>query len=222
MAWNYDKAELISIPHVSICIPHFGAVQLDWVDSTYAPLKYIPQVDFKKSVKLARGIMNLDTERNELVRYALEDKTVTHILFVDTDCLMEEPKDVNQAVRTLLACNAPIVSGLYRAKKREGYPYAMWVKNPQGEGYLSISKWTGNWIQVSVIGFGFVLLKREVFERVPAPWFVWDTPHPSEDFAACEKFNKYGYSIKVYTDVRLSHCGMLKVKASGDITTLDV
>lgn len=222
MAWNLKAEELTGKPHVSVLIPHWGSVSLEWADTTYAPLKFIPQPDFNKSVKLSRGILNLDTERNELTRYALEDKSITHLLFLDTDCIMEDPKDVNQAVRMLLACNSPIASGLYRAKKTEGYPYAMWVKNPQGEGYLSISTWTGNWLKVDVIGFGFVLLKREVFEKMPYPWFVWDKPHPSEDFAFCEKLNKAGYEVKVLTSVRLSHCGLLKVLSTSEISTLSV
>ncbi|RLI76734.1 hypothetical protein DRP04_12395 [Archaeoglobales archaeon] len=221
MAWNLVQES--KKPHVCICVPHWGNVSLEWVETTYGPLRFIPQPDFKKSTRLARGILNLDTERNMLVELALEDPTVTHILFLDTDNIIESPKDPNQALRMLLSCNAPIASGLYRAKKPKGeYPYAMWVKNPHGEGYLPIAKWTGNWIKVDVIGFGFVLIKREVFEKVPKPWFQWKERAPSEDFFFCEKVAKYGYEVRVLTDVKLSHVGTLKVKSTGEITTLDV
>lgn len=213
------------IPHAAICVPHWGSVSLEWVETTYGPLRFIPQADFAKSVRPSRGIMNLDTHRNVLVKSALEDKTVTHVFFLDTDVVAESPMDINQSLRMLLSMNVPIVSGLYRAKKAKGlYPYAMWGMNPTGgTGYVDIPQWTGNWLSVGVIGFGCVLIKREVFERVSYPWFEWhEPPNLSEDFFACEKFRKAGYEIKVFTDIKFSHIGLMKVKIDGQIHMLDV
>ena len=227
MAWNENlQAQPIKsmIPCVAICVPHFSSVSMEWVESTWGPLRYIPQPDFAKTPRLSRGILNLDTHRNELVRSALADKAVTHILFLDSDVVAESPSDINEALRMLLSTNSPIASGLYRAKKLKGqYPYAMWMKNPNGIGYLGIESWTGNWIKVSVIGFGFVLLKREVFETVPFPWFVWKDVSPSEDFYACELFAKYGFETRVLTSVQLSHQGGLKVLCKdGKVISFDV
>lgn len=213
------------MPLVCILVPHFGRVSMEFVQSTYVPLVYVARADFAKTNRIARGILNLDTLRNDLVRMALEDKQVTHVLFLDSDCIIEEPKDPNEALKNLLACNAPIVSGLYRAKKSKGlYPYAMWAKHPAAEyGYTDIPKWTGNYITVDAIGMGFCLIRREVFEKIPPPWFQWDKPTPSEDFAFCEKARKAGYDIKVFTDVKLSHEGMMKVLCKdGAIHMLDV
>lgn len=232
MAWDETETRKVSIPtgmpHICICAPHHGSVQLEWVQTTWAPLGFIPQADFAKSTKLSRGILNLDTERNLLAKEALKDKTVTHILWVDTD-MISESGDPNQDLRMLLSCNAPVASGLYRAKKKGGmYPYAMWARHPEGlkkEGvpaYVAISEWSGNWISVDAIGLGFCLMKREVFESVPRPWFVWDKKAPSEDFDFCEKLKKHGYEIRVLTIVRLSHIGVLKVKTDQSITMLDV
>lgn len=228
-------------PNICLCVPHFGNVSLEWVDSTYAPFRYVPQQDFAKSIQMARGILNLDTERNMLVKMALwkpepngdiivgkNPTDVTHILFLDTDVIMEKPKNINDAIRQMLdsmkQMNASIVSGVYRAKKREGFPYAMWMKNPAGVGYLPINSWTGNFVRVDVIGFGFCLLKREVFEKTPYPWFTWyPEPTPSEDFVFCENARKAGFETYVHCDIRLSHIGQLKVCCdSGDIVTLAV
>ena len=233
MAWNEGEQPKTApvqpvipkgMPHVCLLVPHFSAVSLEWVESTYGPLRFIPRPDFAKSHKLARGILNLDTERNELAKMALEDKSVTHLLWLDTDCLCESPLDPNLAVAMLLQCNVPVASGLYRAKKLKGdYPYAMWVKNPGSEyGYVGIQSWSGNWLKVDAIGFGFVLVKREVFEKIPFPWFVWDKKSPSEDFDFCEKIAKADYDIRVFTEVRLSHAGMMKVRTDGNVHVLDV
>lgn len=232
MAWAYGK-EQQDKPVICICIPHLGTVSFEWAEYTYGPLRFIPQPDFAKTTKLSRGLHNLAVERNLLVQNAMEDKTVSHILFLDIDNICESPQDPNQALRTLLQCDVPIVSGLYRAKKRKGYyPYCMYAKDPQKrkvkgvEGYIPIPKWTGNFISVDAMGLGFCLIRREVFERVPFPWFVWDQPAPSEDFFFCQKAIEYGFDIKVFTDVKLSHAGMMKIKIDSEeysqIHTMDV
>ena len=229
MAWNEtNETSYKPINNVCVCVPHFGAVQLEWVESTYGPLRFIPQPDFVKTNRLSRGIQNLDTERNFLVRAALDDKTVSHILFLDTDCIAEG--DPNQYLRNLLSINIPIISGLYRARKSKGdYPYCMFMKNPQtktgkwewSDGFVAIQSWTGNFIEADVVGFGFILLKREVFEKIPYPWFVWDS-EPSEDFRFLIKASEFGFKTKVFTECKLSHIGTLKVRSDSAIHALDV
>ncbi len=221
MAWNYGKPNLR--PHVCACIPHHGNVSLEWADLMYAPLKGIQQPDFDKSVKLARGILNLDTERNVLVNYALQDPSVTHILFVDTDVLIEKPKpDINEGIRALLSCHAPIASGIYRAKKKEGFPWAFWMRNPNGQGLMNIDKWSGNWLECDFIGFGFVLIERQVFERLNYPWFLWQEPEPSEDFYFCIQAKAAGFPCKVFTDVQLAHIGQVKISADTKTAVLGI
>lgn len=228
MAWQIQPQQPqipAGMPLVCILIPHFGKISMEFAQSTYGPLQFIAHPAFAKTSRVARGLLNLDTERNDLARMALEDKNVTHLLWLDSDCIVEDPADPNEALRRLLAINVPIVSGLYRAKKAKGnYPYAMWAKHPTAEhGYIDIPQWTGNFINADAIGLGFCLCKREVFEKIPPPWFVWDKPSPSEDFAWCEKVRKAGYEIKVYTDVKLSHEGAMKVLCKdGAVHVLDV
>jgi intein/homing endonuclease len=201
--------------------------------------------DFEtESHKFVAGVGNFElhnTERNLLVKMALwnpepngdiivgkNPTNVTHVMFLDTDVIMEKPNDVNMAIRMMLQSmeqmGASIVSGVYRAKKKEGFPYAMWMKNPVGIGYVPISSWTGNFVKVDVIGFGFCLLKREVFEKTPYPWFQWyPDPTPSEDFVFCENALKAGFPTYVHCGITLSHIGQLKVTCdSGNVVTLAV
>lgn len=231
MAWNLAQQppspsiqtqQLGIRPHVKICLPHYGNISMEFARCMLEPLDMIPQPDFDKQVLIARGILNLDTLRNDLVQMALKDPRTTHILFVDSDMVPEQPRDPNEAIRMLLQCNNSVASGLYRAKQRDGFNYAMWEKNPMGGiGYVPIAQWTGNWIPVSVIGFGFVLLQKECFTRVQYPWFEWGNAVPSEDFVFCEKLNKVGIEVRVFTDVKLSHIGLLKVKTTHEVTVLD-
>lgn len=206
--------ERIGANKVAICIPHWGEVTLEWAHYMYSHA-LSKEPDFKKRIVTSAGILNLDTERNVLVQRALEDKETTHILFIDSDCVLEE-YNLNDAIRILLDTNLPIVSGLYRLKQ-EGHPYAMYKK--QGEDYINIEKWSaGNTIICDAVGFGFVMIQRKVFEDVPAPWFVWNIAGIGEDWYACEKFGKFGYKVHVLLDIKLSHIGMFVLKSNGQFT----
>lgn len=214
MAWESRK------PRVAICTPHTGSTSLEWSDRVYAPLKFVPSPYFEKRVFGCRGVP-WDVARNMLVKEALKDPLVTHLMWIDTDIVFEQPPDPNEAIHRLIQCNEPIVSGIYRARQKSGFNYAMCFKHPQG--FVPIKEWTGNWLKVDVVGFGCVLVRREVFERIPYPWFLWIDEHPSEDFNFCLKAAEHGYKVMVYTDVRCSHIsGGLKVKSDGSVVTLDV
>lgn len=237
MAWDEvqpktKSRQLRRKPFVCIAIPHWGKVALEWVIKTFGPLNWKPHPAFDKKIELARGILNIDTERNELVKQALKNPSCTHILFLDTDVTVENPPDPNIALEMLLATNSPVASGLYRRrhdyihtsehKQKVGFNYAMWLEH--GDQYVPVQQWSegANWIRVDAIGMGFCLFKREIFEKIPPPWFKWHEIRPSEDFFFCKLLKQHDYEIRVLTDIELSHIGTLKVKPDGSITSLEV
>lgn len=212
---------------VAICIPHQGNFSAEFSDRVYGPLKYVPTPYFDKTVFASRGTP-LDVARNGLVKAALSNPAITHIMFWDDDVISESPLDPNELIFQLLQCNAPIASGSYRARQKHGFNFSMWLKNPNPEGkleFISIQQYTGNWLKADVIGMGVCLIQRQVFEKVPPPWFVWDdmTAVPSEDFFFCLKCAEYGIESRVFMEAKCSHIsGALKVLWSGEITTCDV
>jgi len=217
MAW-----EVLS-PHkpiIAICLPHTGMLYSEFVQRTWLPL--MTQQDWCiKKVFMCKSY-GLPLARNILVENALKSGA-DYILFVDSDMIPETPSDPNMALRILYECNAPVVSALYRVKKKEGYTYAMWLKDPKGRGYVAVEKWTGNYIKVDAVGLGFCLIKTEVFEKMDKPYFHWELQDEiSEDFYFCEKVKKLGYTIRVMTDVRFSHIGIFKVTSDGKIITPEV
>lgn len=215
MAWNLTK------PRIMVAIPTTEKIYLEFAIKTLVPL-YKAEDWCVKTFSFCRGVP-VSVARDTLVKQALADPYVTHILFVDTDCIPEDPPDPNEALRRLYACDAPIVSGLYRAKQQIGFNYAAWMRVPGNQiAFTPIQSYTGNWFEVDAIGMGFCLIKREVFETIPPPWFPWPTETPSEDFNFCIKAKEYGYKIMVFADVKVSHIGSLKVKTDGSITTLEM
>jgi len=221
MAWEHEQKESKTsavMPVVALCLPHRGNLPAEFVESVWGPLRYKP-TNWCHKIPLTLRAPSLPLARNRLAQEAL-DRDVTHLLWVDSDGVMETPLDPNEALKMLYLQNVPIVGCIYRAKQKLGFYYAAWMKAPGG--YTPIGGWTGNWIRVDVTGLHFCLIKREVFEKVPKPWFHWEEGPPSEDFYFFEKAKQAGYEVNIFTEVKLSHIGTLKVKSDGSITTLDV
>lgn len=226
----------ISIPRIAVCIPYNGNWSPEWTQKTYIPLITQPTNWCEKRPFLSR-VPSISVARNSLVKQAL-DANCDYVLFLDTDHVVESPAHPNMAISSLHSVinkskdkysetykDARIVSASYRAKQKTGFNYAMWMKVPDNTiiGFSPVTEWTGNWIKVDVIGFGFCLIDIMVFKEIPPPWFVWNEGgNPSEDFYFCELAKKYGFDTRVLTDVKLSHLGNLKVMWNGSVTTQDM
>ena len=212
------------VPRIVIGIPYEVKVTMLWAMKTLGPLLFIPSNWCEKVPQMVRGVPQ-SVARDQIVDLALADPTVTHILWVDTDSICESPADPNIALNQLYQCNVPIVSGLYRAKQRQGFNYAAWVdaKLPNNQiGFIPIESYTGNFFQVDTIGMGFCLVKREVYEKLQRPWYPWPTASPSEDFAFCIQAKKLGYSINIFAGISISHIGDLVVHVDGSVSVLEI
>jgi hypothetical protein len=109
--------------------------------------------------------------RNRLVRVALGfDPACTHILWIDSD--MTFPQD---ALQRLLAHDKDIVGAFYN-KRKPPYITVGHLLKP-----VDISK--GGLHQADLMPHGLCLVKREVYERLPAPWYVegYDPSLANED-----------------------------------------
>lgn len=77
--------------------------------------------------------------------------------------------------------------------------------------------------KVDYCGFGWILIKKGVYEKIPYPWFVprviqLQKPDGtiledvcSEDISMCEDFRKYGFDIWVHPKVRVGHQKMITI-----------
>lgn len=160
------------------------------------------------------------TQREKLAEEALE-WGADAILYIDSD--MRFPAD---ALNVLLLRDVPIIGvnattrrepvvptamNLHLDKmKQEGNVRQVWTKI-ESRGKVGIE-------QVTAVGFGVTLIRKEVFEKIPKPWFdvIW-TDHGNvigEDVAFCVKAMEQ--DIPVYVDHDLSlHIGHIGTKTFG-------
>lgn len=228
-AWNnVSNVQKSHIPQIAIAIPYNGKWEPEWVDKIYGPLKYVPTNWCTKIIFLSK-VQSISVARDILVNQALQSNC-DYLLFVDTDIVFETPEDPNRALEILYQVinkdpntkDGKIVGALYRAKQKVGFNLAMWMRanDPNIKGYVPIQSWTGNWLEVAVSGMGFILIDMNIFKNIERPWFRWELKDDqSEDFYFFELAKKHGYNLHIFTDVKLSHLGNLKVKSDGTIIT---
>jgi hypothetical protein len=187
-----------------VCIPTRGALLIPFVLDVFLPLVTRP-LDFCIIQYIINYGHSIERQRNLLARDAVFKLGADYVWFIDDDQLFSGI-NVVAALRRLMDVNAPIVSGLTRLKK-PGLPYSAVLEGPDGKPH-PLETLTETVIDVTGVGSYCMLVKREVFEKMPPPWYQFQfnlSNELSEDFYFCEKARALGYKIKVHTAVILDH-----------------
>ncbi|WP_068115235.1 hypothetical protein [Tropicimonas marinistellae] len=145
----------------------------------------------------------------------------THLLFIDADIAFE-PGDV----AALIAADKPLVAGAYRVKSdRGGERYALRMS----AGGDCTTNWDADAqaFEADGVGTGFMLIRREVFERMREAmpelahrdegadqelWaffelFVKDGVRVGEDYRFCQRWRDLGGKVWVMPGLDLRHYG---------------
>lgn len=140
--------------------------------------------------------------RNNLVKRAMNNVDLTHILFVDDDQMF--PADT---IHRLLAHNLDIVGANIVRKesnprtnsKELNSPNCVWTrKNSTGIQ------------EVDFNGTGLMLIKKEVFEALKEPYFFYDVENNTgEDVYFCNRAKEKGFKIHIDHDLskEVKHVG---------------
>jgi len=150
------------------------------------------------------------TQREKLAEEALE-WGADYIMWVDSD--MRFPKDT---LEEMLKHNVDIV-GVNATTRREPIkPTALnlVIKSETEHSWIPINSLNNNGIEkCTAVGFGFTLVKADVFKKVSRPWFnvIW-SDHGAiigEDIHFCIKCQDTGYDVYVDHDTsrQIGHIG---------------
>lgn len=159
---------------------------------------------------------SVDVARNNIAKYAKDNK-FDYIFWVDSDIIL--PKDT---LVKLLSHGKDIVAGVYAYKiiggknvvakrKKEGDT----SDDPKYEDIpvSDILKHKGL-MKVDGFGFGCVLTKTEIFDKIPYPWFIY-TQEMGEDIYLCRKAQNAGYELFLDTSVLCGHKGEVNFNIRG-------
>jgi hypothetical protein len=142
----------------------------------------------------------VDWARDDLAKSGMKQKSpftgepFTHFLWLDSDHIFK-PDLACQLARH----NRDAVSALYFHRKGVPSPVVFIhnEKDPTGLKHFTLMDLPPILVEVDAFGFGSCLIRREVFEKVPEPWFTIDW-RAGEDIAFCAKARQHG--IKFYLD----------------------
>jgi len=167
---------------LTICTPHQGKMTAEW-HQMFGNLQKPPICLIINSAKLP-----VDCARDKMVYDARKiseqngHEGFPDIFFLDSDVLINTP-DLLQLL-SYDRYKYPIVSGLYWAKKGERCP-AAWVLVKKEHDIESryapalVPDYgvvpNGSLMEVHVVGAGCLLIRGEVFDKVPPPWFYFGT-----------------------------------------------
>lgn len=148
----------------------------------------------------------IDKIRNLISEWA---KNYDYLFSVDSDIVL--PKNT---LSNFLAADKPIISGLYIQRIQNTHTLEIYMDTPNG-GTTNIPyeliKDRGI-VEVAGCGFGCVLVKSEVFRKIPYPHFEYhvalnhrDTVSEDTDF--CIKARKAGFTIWADSSIMCDHIG---------------
>lgn len=184
---------------VAICIPHLGLIKAQTVQSLVKLIKNI-KVDYR--VLMAEGSI-LHVTRERLCKKAIE-LGCSHVLFVDSDMSFE-----SDALDRLLKRDKDIIGVLYNTKD-ESKTLTVKIHDENGNIIKEIDD--TELMKCAAVATGFMLIKTEVFKKLPHPWFFWESTEDGEvktgeDMFFCNKARKAGYEVYCDCSIPIGHVG---------------
>lgn len=226
-----EALEFLRKQHIHFCLPMYGG---QCNEATFIAMIKFTIIAAKMGINYSIDTMVNESliprGRNNLVAKMLHNTAATHLMFIDVD-LGFEP----EAILRLLLANQDVVGGVYPMKRVPTRYVINTVPNPQVMGDL---------VEVSTLGTGFMMVKRNVLEKMiqahpelkyrdnigigqqyePFMYGLFDTMidkddnYLSEDWTFCYLWRLMGGKIFADTGIKLDHTGYHKYE--GDLTEL--
>ena len=217
--------------HLHIGIPCYGGMMSEpTVTSLIRFILLAQQVGLNWSLDTMVNESLVTRARNNLMAKMMSNTAATHFMFIDADIRFEP-----DAILKMMACDKEVIGGLY-PKKALPVNYVINL-NPQ-------TKVQGDIFTVDTMGTGFLLFKREVYEKLiaahpetkyvddvglgkqyePMMYSIFDCKiderghYLSEDWLFCRRWSALGGEIWAHGKVLLNHIGHYEFQ--GDLSKM--
>lgn len=147
--------------------------------------------------------------RNYLARMFMEHpcpytgEPYTHALWLDDDHVF----NADMFVRLAAWGHLDMISAVYYSRVSPYYP-TVYIKDDTEKKYSCwpMMELPPAVVQVDAVGFGALLMKREVLEGTPEPWFTIDSDG-GEDMAFCFRAKAAGFKVWADGAYQIGHIG---------------
>ena len=212
----------MTTPHYSVVIATPGhSMKSEYVKSLIKTCAHLDKLNlsyfflnkYSSFVPTARELTALDSDRHDYSSNKIGGGKFTYdkIFWIDSD-IEWEPEDFMK----LYMSNLSVLSGLYQIDELGSL--ACQIPNKDGAP-TRVNKVEfllhDEPIQVGGVGFGFLAVKRGVFESIDRPWFLinrvqWAVDNPikvnvGEDYSWCANAIRSGFQIWVDPLVKVKH-----------------
>ncbi len=198
---KYDRLVTFAIPTRGYVDPKFMTHMLIVIDQLPTGSSWRVRVTNKDPV--TGEVMNAAEAREKLVEECLEEDNSKYIFFIDSDVYVPP-----NGFAYLLQSSEDIVTGIYWTKVEP--PEPVLYKELKMGPYFDFPK--NSLFEVQAAGLGCCLIKTEIFEHVPRPWFAYKLKEGedkelqvTEDFYFFIKARKYGYKLWCNSNVLCYH-----------------
>jgi hypothetical protein len=140
---------------------------------------------------------NTSENRNYIASQAIK-KGCSHLFFVDDDMILD-----TDTLERLIKHDKDIVGGVYMTKYEKQEPVVEFFDDKRPEELF----------KCKAIGTGCLLIKTDVFRKLPQPWFKYEW-YPngmvkrSHDWIFCEDARRAGYDIWADPTLNIKHIGL--------------
>ena len=186
-----DKTKIV------IGVPCTGTV---YARTMFSLLYALKKVKFDYELMLSMGCDLIETRTN-LVNLAIENKA-THILFLDHDMFFPSNGTGDSPIQKLLDADKDIIGVPYNKRK---FPIEA-IDIPVTE------RSEKDLYKCQSIGTGLMLIKTDVFKKIPMPWFHFGRGEKGEmvygeDTFFCQQAIKNGFNEWAEPTIFIKHLG---------------
>lgn len=211
-------------PSVALLCPIAEVVEPEVFKHTMAMVSFASQNGAKIEQIGTTKRQLIHTARNVLAK-GFMSTTCEWGFWMDAD-MMLPPHTITRLIETAVKCNSKFVTGVYYQRLGKHLP-VLWRKDPVPiDGDIKIKdsiEWEKDErgayrhfylfpdpaatkpFKADACGFGCVLTHREMFEKIPYPYFKTLTDVCSEDFYFCVEAKKAGYQLIADPSLTIGH-----------------
>ena len=143
--------------------------------------------------------------RERLADFAIQNG-YDHVLWLDSDIMFHDTLMLD-----MVAQDKDIVTGIVAARRPPYYPM---IFRKEGDELKPIMEFGTKLIPVDMTGFGAVLMKTEVLQKMFDEFHTCFQPVPGfgEDFSFCARAKQLGYQIYADPNIEIGHIGKTIIK----------
>ena len=171
--------------------------------TVFCILRMLKFSSFKFDIATKEGCY-IHWNREHIARQAVENKDITHLLFIDSDMWFE-----HDAAERLLKRDKDIIGVPYNLRKD---PPTSTMKMHDENGNVLWQEYPDGLIKAAAVATGFMLIKTNVFEKIQKPWFFFEANEDGdlvtgEDMWFCFAARKAGFDIWADSTISVKHIG---------------